>query len=304
MVVVDDRRAARRPVLRRRSRGAGVLAVMRARCACWASRPTIYAPAVTPVHADGGTRHEAHDSSATRMTPRCRSCSRLAAGRRAVAVDGHHARQPPRRARRRVRRAARAASCHGREHVAEALERGAARGARGNRPGVDAPVAAGGRRGIASRCPTLSAGSARIADRFYGSLPSAAGGGRRHRHQRQDHVRVAARAGASSASGAAAATSARSAPGFRPPRRRRDRHDARRAHAAPAAARRSRDAGATPSRWKCRRTGSTRAASTACGSTSRCSPTSRATISTTTARWSATARRRRGCSGCPGSRTR
>ena len=71
----------------------------------------------------------------------------------------------------------------------------------------------------------------------------------------------------------------------------------------PDAARAPRDARAVPgaaarrpSRWRCRRTASTRAASTARRSTSRCSPTSRATISTITGRWRRTARRRRGCS--------
>ena len=57
-----------------------------------------------------------------------------------------------------------------------------------------------------------------------------------------------------------------------------------------------------PSRWKSRRTASTRGASTPSSSTSRCSRTSRAIISTITARWRRTARRRRGSS--PGRRSR
>ncbi len=59
---------------------------------------------------------------------------------------------------------------------------------------------------------------------------------------------------------------------------------------------------ATPSRWRCRRTASTRDASTASRSTSRCSPICRAIISTITRRWRRTARRRRSLFSWPGLR--
>ena len=143
--------------------------------------------------------------------------------------------------------------------------------------------------------PRLREHASTIADRFFGA-PSARHGRRRHhRHQRQDHLRLSTGAGAGR---------------LRPPGRLHGHHRHGPARAAwwragsppatpsPCSARWPACAPAAPPawRWKFPRTRSTRRAWARCGFAPPRSPISRATISTITAPWRATAPPRRGCS--------
>ena len=120
--------------------------------------------------------------------------------------------------------------------------------------------------------PSLSARAGLIADRFFGAPSQQLTHRRHHRHQRQDHLRVAAGAGAAAL---------RAAGGLHRHARRRSaaRRSRRSRHTTPdavtRAARSSRSCGARAPRaspWKSPRTRSTRSASTACASTPRPSP--------------------------------
>ena len=207
----------------------------------------------------------------------------------------HHRRQPARCAPATPSPRSRA-KADGRAFIADAIARGAGavlweRRRFAWKPAWQVPNVA--RRGSQAR--KLGA----IAD--FDLRPSVAGavGRRRHRHQRQDVVLAVDRAvprRLRPARGGARHARQRA--------RRRARagaeHDARRRAACTRRSPRCRRRARRRWRWRSRRTASTRAASTRSSSTSRCSPTSRATTSTTTARWPRTARRRRGSSRWPG----
>ena len=207
---------------------------------------------------------------------------------------GHrsHAGRPRRAARQRIPRVARQRRARPQVRAAGRRQRrargvvGAGAGSRDPRPAVGDP-------GRARAAP------ARTCEHDRGSLLRrafvAAGGGRHHRHQRQDHLRLSTGAGARSR------RQARGLHGHHrhrsPATAHRERTDhGRRGYRAAHAGTVARAKAPRTWRWRSPRMRSTRRASAPCDSAPRCSPTSRAIISTITARWTATARPRRGCS--------
>ena len=270
-----------------------------ARCACWRCRPTRRSAtrrAGPRMHAPGGHAMNAATDCTRTASPSCSRASPTLPRDVAVTdltLDSRAAR--PGGAVPRVR-----GSVESRPRVRAAGRRAwRARGAVG--AGAGAPVVPDLPFGDLRRaaCRTCASTSSTIADRFFGAPSRAlavagitgtngkttcayllaqalellrpAGG--LHRHARLRPARTRSQPSAHTTADAVSVQRAA-----------RELARRRRAHA---------------SRWKCPRTRSTRRASTACASTPRCSPTSRATTSTTTARWTATARPRRGCSPAP-----
>ena len=282
-------RAAGRLLLRRRRRGARLLRRRFGRAAPdvgRAGRPR----ARDARRATRARRHERRHVAST-------SCSPGSRRRRRVAVAGPHARFARGRRRRRLRRAA------GRPRPRPRARRGSRlRAARARSSGTPRKAREPGAADAAVPFVAVTALRDRlggIADRFYG-MPSSrltVAGVTGTNGKTTCAWLLASAAGRLARRGAYLGTLGA---GF-PPRRRGRRADhAGRHHAAPAAAR------ARGRRRDARRDGGVLARARPAPrrrrapARRRVQQPARAITSTTTARWSATPRRRRGCSGCPG----
>ena len=187
--MIDEPR--RRPVLRRRRRGAGVLRRRRrARCACWRCRPTTSRASTTrQLRAAGGHTMSAAHARLDELLDGIAPLPRDVRGRRDLTLDSRAV-----AAGRRLPRAAGRPRSTASSTQREAVARGARavlwdprRRPRARQPAPGVPFVAVPRAARPRSAASPIASSAR---------PRAAHGGRRHRHQRQDDLRLATRAGA------------------------------------------------------------------------------------------------------------
>ena len=295
-----DRRAGRRQVLRRRRGGAGVLR-RRGRRAAPARRAARRAGAATTRRAASRARwprDERRRRADRTASPDC--CDGIAAA--AARRRGHrsHAGQPRGAPGRRVPRGARQRTSTASSTRRRRSPTARARCCGSRRRWRWCPTCP--RRSWSRRCRACANTRARIADRFFGA-PSRdlAVAGITGTNGKTTCAYLLAQALERRRPPAALHGHAR----HRPARAQLDReraHHRRCGHGAAHARAAARASARQAWRWKCPRTRSTRRASAPCASTPPCSPTSRAITSTITARWTATAPPRRGCSRAPGSR--